>query len=60
VRFQVDKAFLDRYQVQTAGAREHQEYWTPAKDLEDFNRHIVGSIELVSKFRGAPVLLDPP
>ncbi len=35
VRFLVDQVFLDRYQVQTAGAREHQEYWIPAGELEE-------------------------
>jgi hypothetical protein len=52
VRFQVEKAFLDRYQVQTAGARVHQEYWIPAEELEEFNRHIIGSIEVTSRFHG--------
>jgi len=51
VRFQVEKAFLDRYPVQTAGARIHQEYWIPAEELAEFNRHIVGRIELVRTFR---------
>lgn len=49
-RFQVRKDFLDRYPVQIAGARIHQEYWIPAEDLEEFNRNIVGSIEIISSF----------
>ncbi len=50
LRFRVEKSFLGRYEVQTAGARIHQEYWIPADDLEEFNRHIVGQIELISSF----------
>ena len=31
-RFKVKKAFLDRYEVQTAGGKAFQEYWIPADD----------------------------
>ncbi len=51
LRFQVDASFLARYQVQTVGSRFHQEYWIPAEDLEEFNRHLVGPIEVVATFR---------
>ena len=52
-RFAVDSAFLARYPVQTAGARRHQELWVPAADVDEFNRHIAGPIEVVAEFRGA-------
>lgn len=51
-RFQVQSDFLTRYEVQTVGGREHQEYWIPAEELAAFNDHIVGPIEVVSEFRG--------
>lgn len=50
VRFAVDSRYLEKYTVQTAGARIHQEYWIPAEDLDSFNEHIVGAIEVVSRF----------
>jgi hypothetical protein len=50
-RFDVDKAFLDGYQVQEAGGRAHLEYWIPAEDLPCFNAAIVGKIEVVAEFR---------
>ncbi len=50
-RFRVRSAFLSRYEVQTVGGRIHQEYWIPAKDLEEFNTNIVGLIEVVAEFR---------
>jgi hypothetical protein len=53
LRFQVDGDFLARYTVRTVGARVHQEYWIPAEDLDEFNRNLVGSIELVVSFSGA-------
>ncbi|WP_396045168.1 hypothetical protein [Cellulomonas sp. P22] len=50
-RFEVEKAFLDRYEVQQAGGQTILEYWIPAEDLQDLNRHIVGSIEVVAEYR---------
>jgi len=50
-RFEVEKAFLDRYEVQQAGGQTVLEYWIPAEDLEEFNRHIVGTIEVVAEYR---------
>ena len=29
----------------------HQEYWIPAEDLDEFNRNIVGPIEVVAEFK---------
>ena len=49
-RFLVAKSFLDRYQVQQAGGRDHQEYWIPAEDLGAFNDAISGQIEVVAEF----------
>jgi len=50
VRFRVDAVFLSRFEIQTVGARVHQEYWIPAEDLGAFNDHIVGAIELIAEF----------
>jgi hypothetical protein len=32
------------------GSSVHQELWVPAEDLVEFNRHIVGKIEVIAKF----------
>lgn len=50
-RFHVEQAFLDRYEVQQAGGQTILEYWIPAEDLDEFNQHIVGVIEVVAEFR---------
>ncbi|MBD2511144.1 hypothetical protein H6G91_28495 [Nostoc muscorum FACHB-395] len=50
-RFQVRAEFLSRYSVKTVGGSIHQEYWIPAEDLPEFNRNIVGLIEVISEFR---------
>ena len=51
LRFQVEADYLKQFSIQTAGSRIHQEYWIPAERLNEFNRRIVGLIEIVSEFR---------
>lgn len=50
VRFEVARDFLTRYTVHTVGSRVHQEYWIPAGDLLELNRHIVGPIVLIATY----------
>lgn len=57
-RFAVDRAFLDRYPVQTAGAGRHRELRIPAADVAEFNRHLVGPIEVIAEFRGRAAAAD--
>lgn len=49
-RFAVHSAFLARYEVHRVGSTIHEEYWIPAEDLEEFNRNIVGKIEVIGEF----------
>jgi hypothetical protein len=49
-RFKVRRDFLDRYEIQQAGGKTILEYWIPAEDLPEFNRNIVGVIEVVAEF----------
>lgn len=49
-RFRVENDFLSKYPRQCAGGRDHTEYWIPAEDLPTFNAHIVGKIDIVTKF----------
>jgi hypothetical protein len=51
-RFEVDDIFASRYPVQIVGARVHEELWVPAEELDDFNRHIVGTIEVIESYAG--------
>ena len=50
-RFQVKTAYLAKFEIQTVGARVHQEYWIPADELAEFNKNIVGLIEVIAEFR---------
>ena len=49
-RFEVDNAYISKFKVQTVGGVYHQELWVPAEELEEFNRHIIGKIEIVKVF----------
>ena len=51
-KFEVRNGFLDRYEIRTVGSSVHQEYWIPAEDLPEFNRNIVGKIEVIAEFLG--------
>lgn len=49
-RFAVDADYVARFEVQTVGARHHQELWVPAEELAEFNQHLVGRIEVIASF----------
>lgn len=51
-RFLVRAKFLEKYDVHIVGGSIHQEYWIPAEELSDFNRNIVGKIEVIAEYRG--------
>ena len=50
-RFQVRTEFLERYERQTVGGSIHRELWIPAEELPQFNRNIVGLIEVIAEFQ---------
>ncbi|MEO3775524.1 hypothetical protein ABGB16_01475 [Micromonospora sp. B11E3] len=54
-RFRVESDFLSRYPVRQAGGRTILELWVPAEELDEFNAHIVGPIEVVHEFRPAGI-----
>jgi hypothetical protein len=51
LEFDVDTDYLKGFEVQKVGGASHHEYWIPAERLEEFNRHIVGTIRVVAEFR---------
>jgi hypothetical protein len=50
VRFQIELDYIVDLPVHIVGARVHREYWIPAEDLTEFNRHIIGLIEVIRVF----------
>ncbi len=51
-RFAVDAAYAAKFQRGIVGGREHEELWVPAEELDEFNSHLVGKIEVISHFKG--------
>ena len=45
--FEIDDGYISQFPVQTVGAGYHQELWIPAEELENFNRHIIGTIAIL-------------
>ena len=52
--FDVDSAFVSRYEVKVVGARQHEELWVPAEELAEFNAHIIGPIRVTDRFETDP------
>jgi hypothetical protein len=51
-RFAVKTEYLSQFKVQKVGGSLHLEYWIPAEKLTEFNKNIVGLIEVISEFHG--------
>lgn len=51
LRFDVDAVYLSRFELRRVGGRGIEELWVPAEELDEFNAHIVGKIELVAEYR---------
>lgn len=49
-RFNVAADFLSRYTEEVVGGNMHRELWVPAEELEEFNQHIIGLIEVTQRF----------
>jgi len=49
-RFAVRTNYLNQFDRKIVGALMHEEYWIPAERLAEFNRNIVGKIEVIHSF----------
>ena len=50
LRFRVRTEYLSQFELRTVGSAIHREYWIPAERLAEFNRNIVGKIEMIAEF----------
>ena len=50
LEFDVDAEYLSRFEVRRVGSDKHLEYWIPAGELDEFNRHIQGKIRPINRF----------
>lgn len=47
VKFEVEVEYMKDYTVQNVGGIVHNEYWITLDELEEFNKHIVGAIQVI-------------
>ena len=48
--------YVTRFRVNVeSGSSIHQELWVPAEELADFNRQIIGPIEVIASFTASDV-----
>ena len=50
-RFQVKEEYISQFEMKQAGSSMHLEYWIESKELENFNRNIIGFIEVTDSFK---------
>jgi hypothetical protein len=58
--FDIDDAYVSKFEVQNVGSFEHNELWVPAEELSAFNAHIIGKIEVLASFYGEYYKDDTP
>lgn len=46
-QFEIEDRYIASFEAQTVGASYHQELWIPAEELDNFNNHIIGKIEII-------------
>jgi hypothetical protein len=51
-RFEVEDAYAQALEIHTVGGKIHQELWIPAKELGEFNRHIIGKVTVIAAYYG--------
>lgn len=49
-QFSVDRAYLQKFKIENVGDRHYNELWVPAEELEEFNSHIIGLIEVIEAY----------
>jgi len=59
-RFSIENEYVARFERHVVGAARHEELWVPASELEEFNRHLVGHIEVITAYFGDGFVGTPP
>ncbi|WP_420320863.1 ADP-ribosylation/crystallin J1 [Flagellimonas sp.] len=57
--FDMNKQFLEKYEVQNVGGEIHDELWVPAEELKVFNKNIIGEIRITKTFLGIEFISPP-
>jgi hypothetical protein len=51
--FHLRMEFASRFPAKQVGDVHHRELWIPAERMQEFNRNIVGPIEVIAEFGGS-------
>ncbi len=50
-KFEIDDKYIAKYEIHQVGDTYHLEYWIPSEELEEFNKHIIGKIEVIKCYK---------
>ncbi len=50
-KFEIDDAYASQFEIHVVGGEYHQELWIPAQELDIFNQHIIGYIQVIREFQ---------
>jgi hypothetical protein len=51
-RFELSTEYLQKYEIHNVGGFINNELWIPAESLNEFNKQIIGTIEITDVFPG--------
>jgi tetratricopeptide (TPR) repeat protein len=51
-QFKVEDEYIGGFEQHQVGGSQHQEFWIPAEQLEEFNKHIIGHIKVLEAHFG--------
>lgn len=49
-KFEIDDEYFLQFEVHVVGREYHQELWVLAEELDVFNQHIIGKIQVIKEF----------
>ena len=51
-QFNVEDQYIRKFERHTVGNSQYEEFWIPADEMEEFNKHLVGRIKVVEAYFG--------
>lgn len=51
-QFEIPMNYFKKFEEQNVGAKNHNELWVPAEELENFNSKIINGIKIIKTFYG--------
>ncbi len=50
-KFEILTNYISKFNIENVGGQIHNELWVPAEELEVFNEHIIGLIEVIEVYK---------